>query len=289
MRCPKCRYISFERSERCRNCGYDFSLAVEVADFELPLRGSENDQPLGPMADLALDDLAAPSMSLGAGRVEMPLFGAFGAPTTPPPRAPLAVRRSSAPNPPRRRAPALDRPRLALEPDADDDARAGLLSRPDRAPAAVRPVAGSEPAGAGRRLAAGAIDAAILLSIDLAVLYFTLRLCGLGFGEALSIPPVPFVGFLLLLNGGYATGFTAASGQTIGKMALGIRVIGAPGSEAAADDNIGFGFAVLRTAAYLASALPAGLGFLPAFVGRDRRALHDRLAETRVIRVSTSG
>ena len=26
MRCPKCRYISFDDHDRCRNCGYDFSL-----------------------------------------------------------------------------------------------------------------------------------------------------------------------------------------------------------------------------------------------------------------------
>jgi uncharacterized RDD family membrane protein YckC len=310
MRCPKCRYISFERGERCRNCGYDFSLAVEVADADLPLHGREDDQPLGPMADLALGDLApavgadvpraqpddfdlrgitaSPATSpvggrsaqLGAG-LEPSLFGA--PPATPAPRAPLAVRRSSAPDPPRRRAASLERPRLALESEANAPGGAGFVDPPEPAPAAVRPVARSDSAGAVRRLAAGALDAGILLSIDLAVLYFTLRLCGLGFGEVLVIPPVPFIGFLLLLNGGYATAFTAASGQTIGKMASGIKVIGAPGGEAAAGDRISFGFAVLRTAAYLASALPVGLGFLPALVGRDRRALHDRLAETRVV------
>ena len=32
------------------------------------------------------------------------------------------------------------------------------------------------------------------------------------------------------------------------------------------------------------SALPLGLGFVPAFVGQDRRALHDRLADTRVVK-----
>jgi uncharacterized RDD family membrane protein YckC len=32
------------------------------------------------------------------------------------------------------------------------------------------------------------------------------------------------------------------------------------------------------------SALPAGLGFFPAFFGQDRRGLHDRLADTRVVK-----
>ena len=30
MRCPKCRYIGFEEQDRCRNCGYDFSLSQPV-------------------------------------------------------------------------------------------------------------------------------------------------------------------------------------------------------------------------------------------------------------------
>ena len=29
MRCPKCQYISFESGDRCRNCGYEFSLSVD--------------------------------------------------------------------------------------------------------------------------------------------------------------------------------------------------------------------------------------------------------------------
>jgi uncharacterized RDD family membrane protein YckC len=49
-------------------------------------------------------------------------------------------------------------------------------------------------------------------------------------------------------------------------------------------DRVPFGYSVVRAAGYLVSALPAGLGFVPAFVGRDRRALHDRLADTRVVK-----
>ena len=28
MKCPKCGYLGFEDMERCRNCGYDFSLTA---------------------------------------------------------------------------------------------------------------------------------------------------------------------------------------------------------------------------------------------------------------------
>ncbi|MBI2222995.1 MAG: RDD family protein [Acidobacteria bacterium] len=97
-------------------------------------------------------------------------------------------------------------------------------------------------------------------------------------GGMQALPIVPLVTFLLLLDAGYTITFTAAVGQTIGKMATGIKVV-----DNDSDSQPPFGFAVLRTAAYAASLLPAGLGFLPALLGKDRRALHDRLAETRVI------
>jgi uncharacterized RDD family membrane protein YckC len=123
------------------------------------------------------------------------------------------------------------------------------------------------------------IDGILILAIDSGVLYFTLQLCGLTFAEVLMIPPLPLLGFLALLNGGYFVALTVAGGQTIGKMATGIKVVSDP------HGRVPFGRATLRTAGYLASLLPAGLGFLPGLFGHDRRALHDRLASTRVVRV----
>ena len=42
MKCPKCEYLGFETGDRCRNCGYDFSLAVTVpSEPELLLRDPE--------------------------------------------------------------------------------------------------------------------------------------------------------------------------------------------------------------------------------------------------------
>jgi uncharacterized RDD family membrane protein YckC len=280
MRCPKCRYISFERGDRCRNCGYDFSLTSQAEEPELPLRDAGRD-PVGPLADLTLDQSAAavPAGTAGtewfelnrtSGRTtDLPLFG-----RAPAPRAPLGVRRPAQEAPRESRA---ELPRLRFERpaaagsssvrDSDDEADGSIASAP-------------------RRLLAGAIDIAIVAGVDLLVLYLTLRLCGLTLADARVLPLVPFVGFLLLLNGGYLASFTAASGQTIGKMAAGIRVVGVSQGEAdTVVDRVTFGLATLRTLAYLASALPAGLGFVPAFFGRDRRALHDRLAETRVVRV----
>jgi len=61
MRCPKCRYISFDSGERCRNCGYDFSLAAETPPDDLSLRADR--ETAGPLADFSMGD---PARSRGA-------------------------------------------------------------------------------------------------------------------------------------------------------------------------------------------------------------------------------
>jgi uncharacterized RDD family membrane protein YckC len=137
-----------------------------------------------------------------------------------------------------------------------------------------------ETAGFGARLAAVAIDLLILATIDTAVIYFTLQICGVGLLDLDIVPKVPLLAFLLVQNGGYLVAFTVG-GQTLGKMAAGIRVI--PSDSAAPLD---VGHAVLRTVVWLVLAVPAGLGFATAFFSRDRRGLHDRFAGTRVVRAS---
>ena len=41
MKCPKCGYLGFERVDRCRNCGYDFSLTSTVTVPDLTLRSGD--------------------------------------------------------------------------------------------------------------------------------------------------------------------------------------------------------------------------------------------------------
>jgi len=273
MKCPKCSYLSFEAGERCRNCGYDFSMAAPPADDpagDLPL--FEDDRPLVSVP-------ASPRAPLSVRRTgPRPHHGAGG-------QDPARLRSRHAPPAPQP-PPSAD---LDLEFDADPaDAEPEMLEAPAPA-AAPAPSAGTvadarQPAPALRRLAAAAIDLALIGGIDAAVIYFTLQLAGLDGAELAALPVVPLGAFLLLLNAGYLVMFTAATGQTIGKMAAGIRVVGTAPADVM-HDRVTFGRAVLRTAAYFASLLPAGLGFLPAFIGpRDHRALHDRLAETRVVR-----
>ena len=286
MKCPKCSYLSFEAGDRCRNCGYDFSLLTPPTD--------------DPAADLPLFEDDRPLVSVPAA-----------------PRAPLSVRRTgpraphsgthdpaklrsrhTPPPAPKAAAPAdLD---LQFDPEPGDgefstEARAAseavstplVPAAPPAASAADTRAIAADPRAAApalRRLLAAIVDIVILGAIDLAVVYFTMRIAGLSSSEFFVLPVAPLFAFLLLINGGYAVMFTAATGQTIGKMAAGIRVVGTAPADVI-HDRVTFGRAVLRTGGYFASLLPIGLGFLPAFIGpKDHRALHDRLAETRVVR-----
>lgn len=61
MRCPKCGYLGFEATDRCRNCGYDFSLSSPLSTGELPLRPSSAE---GPLEDLELGG-SAPAAPAG--------------------------------------------------------------------------------------------------------------------------------------------------------------------------------------------------------------------------------
>ena len=58
--------------------------------------------------------------------------------------------------------------------------------------------------------------------IDVAVVYFTMQICGVGFDELDILPKWPLCAFLFAQNAGYLVAFTAG-GQTLGKMAVGIR------------------------------------------------------------------
>src|SRR6185312_17553838 len=82
MKCPKCGYLGFEDVERCRNCGYDFSLSPTTsATPDLSIRRDDNTPT--PLDDLILVDSAAaplpPRMTDVAADVDRTL-GAEGAP-----------------------------------------------------------------------------------------------------------------------------------------------------------------------------------------------------------------
>lgn len=327
MKCPKCGYLGFETTDRCRNCQYDFSLAPFAVEPELALQ--HGDGMPDPTADFELpgmarqpDDLSAASLDLdrllGAEAAEPPAM-TFAQPPAPPQlqkvsqstedevQSPLDSRGSSAPDPsalpfddapllaarraarpplavrrttpeipknrPRPRRPVKAESALAFEAPAADPSTGARSSAIDTVASLM------EPPALGTRIGAGAIDVALLAAIDAIVVILTLRIAGLQTttDDLLVLPPVPFVGFLALLAFGYIASFTVAGGQTIGKMLLKLRVIGDDGRPVDAAGG------VLRAAGCMLVPLTLGLSYVPALFSSDHRALHDRMAGTRVV------
>ena len=309
MKCPKCGYLGFESVDRCRNCGYDFSLTPSADILELPLKATppasatsaarDVRQPPDDLSFLdetltsepahfpggvkpdvprrvALEQLPAPLSD------DLPLFGSMISDDVPlitkpsPPRPPLAVRRAT---------PEVLRSRSVA-------ARAATLDLDLESPAggtpsdgAARSVETTTPAGldaaddatAAARLAAFVTDALILAAIDAAVVYLTMQICGIGLDDLAILPRAPLFVFLLVQNGGYLVAFTAG-GQTLGKMAAGIKVVSAEPRS-----SLDLGRAFVREFVWLVLAVPAGLGLLTV-LSRDHRGFHDRFAGTRVVR-----
>jgi uncharacterized RDD family membrane protein YckC len=294
MKCPKCGYLGFEEVDRCRNCGYEFSLAAQQT-AELSLKAPEIQ--IAPIEDLGFlrpTDRRTPTESTPA---DLPLFGEPTSDDEPlikrpsAPRQPLAVRRATPELPRLRSEPRAQTFELAFDADPEaasspvrDAVHAAPLSRRIAADARLPDPAQQEPArqtaGLFARLIAVVIDLLILLIVDVAAVYLTMKLCGITFFELGILPKAPLLGFLVLENGGYLVGFTAG-GQTLGKMVMGIRVV-------SSDEHqpLGVGRALERTLLWAILAAPAGLGFVTAFFSPDRRGLHDRLAGTRVVRAS---
>src|SRR5262245_46133541 len=143
MKCPKCDYLGFETGDRCKNCGYDFSLlAAPQTEPDLALKTpARDDMPIG---DLWLDNAAATgteSAAATASPVEsFPLFSPGGEDDEPliktpsEPRAPLSVRR----------APELSRSRSASRTPRSIDTGLTLEfaeEAPVEAPVPIRPAA----------------------------------------------------------------------------------------------------------------------------------------------------
>lgn len=301
MKCPKCGYLGFDSGERCKNCGYDFSLSDTSgvpASRQTPSMQAFGESPLRDPhvargaryrhASSAVEAVGVDRPLAGNPEgtpVDLPLFGdEMSGPVLPPPRAPLAVRRATPtpsrsrprPSPPQPEALSLNLGDPATEVSGEAGPADGDGARTD---GAAQERASEPPAAPGRRATAAAIDLGLMLLVDLVVLHFTLALCGLTLNDVHILPVMPMTAFLLVLNGGYVVLFTGTLGQTLGKMAAAIEVV--------SDRRGGMDLrrATLRGAAMVVSLLPAGLGWIAGLMG-DGRGLHDRLAGTRVIRVT---
>lgn len=134
-------------------------------------------------------------------------------------------------------------------------------------------------AGFWRRGAALGVDAMWLFCV-------AGTLSWLLFGIALPWGPAPSARALaaqllheLLPAAVFVIGW-ARYGVTPGKLLLDLRVV-----EVRSGERPGWVRSIIRYLGYFVSALPLGLGFVWAAFDREGRALHDRLAGTRVVRV----
>lgn len=279
MKCPKCSYVGYEATDRCRHCGYDFSLTfAEPA----PAAAAPRMEPV-PLPAMSRERPTVPSPPEPAGGIDLPLqmveppdvaTGAAERFAEPPPPAgtPLAVRRTTE-RVRSRSAGLVKRPRPALLDAVQDEPGGEPISDAPGTPVndtVAPPVA---------RLLSALLDVLLLLAIDASVVYFTAKIANIPLAEIVQLPVAPLATFLVGLNVAYLTVFTANGGQTLGKMAAGLRVEGT-------DGPLTFGDATVRVVVAILGGLVAGAGFLPALWRHDRRAVHDQIAHTRVVKVA---
>jgi uncharacterized RDD family membrane protein YckC len=140
-------------------------------------------------------------------------------------------------------------------------------------------------ASAGRRFAAHLIDAFILNVVLIVPSFGGGLLAGViaGFvGEEHALFAVLvatwMIGFAIPLA--YLVFFwTKKNGATPGKMALGIRVVSLDGEPLSKRQSL------VRGLGYIPSGLVLGLGYLAMLWDAEKRCWHDRMANTRVVRV----
>lgn len=133
------------------------------------------------------------------------------------------------------------------------------------------------PAGLLRRLGAVFYDSLLLTALLVLVSFVYVPLVG-----RLLPPPLGRAFYQLLLLAvsiAYFAGFWVRGGQTLGLKTWKLRVVAADGGP------VTWTQALRRFAAAIVSWLCLGLGFLWVFVDPEKRAWHDRLSGTRVVRV----
>ncbi len=135
------------------------------------------------------------------------------------------------------------------------------------------------PAQAAERLQAALVDLGVLAALWAGLLYGAGRAARVPLGGLQPAWPW-LVGYMALLGLLYAAYFTGTTGQTLGKMLFGLRVVTRDGGVP------GYAGALGRAALGALGAALAGVGLAPMLFDPARRAVHDRVFGTRVVRPS---
>jgi uncharacterized RDD family membrane protein YckC len=135
------------------------------------------------------------------------------------------------------------------------------------------------PAGFWIRAVALAIDLVVFVLVQYS--FEAMATAMLGPGADGGSQSMAALLFTLLFTAAYTTVLHAVTGQTIGKSLVGVRVLGTDGAP------LTLGAAFLRYLACFISLIPLGFGYLMAALRRDKRALHDLIAGSRVERTES--
>ncbi|HEY3064662.1 MAG TPA: RDD family protein [Methylomirabilota bacterium] len=135
------------------------------------------------------------------------------------------------------------------------------------------------PAGFWIRGVALLIDVAIFYLVHVSLRWVAGRVWGPTVESEAGILPAVSL-FTLLFTSLYTSALHALAGQTLGKLAVGVRVVNEDGTA------LTFGTALLRYLGYFLSLAPLGVGFIVGGLRRDKRTFHDLLAGTRVERLA---
>jgi len=138
-------------------------------------------------------------------------------------------------------------------------------------------------AGFWRRLGALMLDGFIMWVVNM-ILYVPMIFVAAGSGEDPTVA-VTFqlvIMFLqILLAAAYATWFVGKYGATPGKMAFKMKIVTSDG------DKVTYGRALGRHFATMISGMTMLIGYLMAAFDEQKRTLHDRICDTRVVRSAT--
>lgn len=128
--------------------------------------------------------------------------------------------------------------------------------------------------GLGRRLAAMAYDAMLVVAVLFAATAAVIPLTG---GEAIHPHHPLYTGYLVAVVFAYFGWFWTHGGQTLGMRAWRLRLVSAAGTP------VGWRLALLRFAAAALSWLPCAAGYLWIAVDSGKLAWHDHLSGTYLV------
>ena len=132
------------------------------------------------------------------------------------------------------------------------------------------------PAGLIKRLAAFVYDFLLLLAIIMVAGFVALPFSG---GDAISAGNPWYQTYIFLLSFAFFAWFWTRGGQTLGMRAWRLRVENLDGSP------INLGQSLLRFMAGMVTVAAAGIPMLWMLVDKDKRTLHDRFSDSRVVQL----